>query len=41
MISRRYAKAEDLKEMKYIVDNINPLEYTTVEQVKKLIKENK
>lgn len=41
LISRRYAKAEDLKEMKYIVDNINPLEYTTVEQVKKLIKENK
>jgi len=39
--SKRYAKAEDLKEMKYIVDNINPLEYTTVDQVKKLIKENK
>lgn len=41
MMSRRYAKAEDLKEMKYIIDNINPLEYTTVEQVKKLIKDNK
>ena len=41
MISKRYAKAEDLKEMKYIVDNINPLEYTTVDQVKKLIKDNK
>jgi len=41
MFSKRYAKAEELKEMKYIVDNINPLEYTTVSQVKKLIKENK
>jgi hypothetical protein len=37
--SKRYAKAEDLKEMKYIIDNINPLEYTTVDQVKKLIKD--
>ncbi len=41
MFSKRYAKAEELKEMKYIVDNINPLEYTTVSQVKNLIKENK
>jgi len=39
MFSKRYARAEDLKEMKYVVDNINPLEYTTIEQVKKLIKE--
>jgi predicted RNase H-like nuclease (RuvC/YqgF family) len=41
MLSKRFAKKEDLKEMKYIIDNINPLEYTTVSQVKKLIKENK
>ncbi len=41
MFSKRYAKAEELKEMKYIVDNINPLEYTTVSQVKTLIKESK
>jgi predicted nucleic acid-binding Zn-ribbon protein len=41
MFSKRYAKAEELKEMKYIIDNINPLEYTTVSQVKTLIKENK
>lgn len=41
MFSKRYAKAEELKEMKYIIDNINPLEYTTVSQVKNLIKENK
>jgi hypothetical protein len=25
--------------MKYVIDNINPLEYTTIEQVKKIIKE--
>jgi vacuolar-type H+-ATPase subunit I/STV1 len=41
LFSKRYARAEDLKEMKYIIDNINPLEYTTVEQVKKIIKEQK
>lgn len=41
MFSKRYAKAEELKEMKFIVDNINPLEYTTISQVKNLIKENK
>ncbi len=39
MFSKRYARAEDLKEMKYVIDNINPLEYTTIEQVKKIIKE--
>jgi len=37
--SKRYARNEELKEMKYIIDNINPLEYTTVAQVKKIIKE--
>ncbi len=41
LFSKRYAKAEELKEIKYIIDDINPLEYTTVEQVKKLIKETK
>jgi hypothetical protein len=41
LFSKRFAKAEELKEMKYIIENINPLEYTTVEQVKKLIKDNK
>ena len=41
LFSKRFAKNEDLKEMKYIIDNINPLEYTTVSQVKKIIKENK
>ncbi len=41
MFSKRFTKAEDFKEMKYIIDNINPLEYTTVEQVKKIIKEQK
>ena len=41
LFTKRFAKAEELKEMKYIIENINPLEYTTVEQVKKLIKDNK
>jgi len=41
MFSKRFAKAEDLKEMKYVIDNINPLEYTTIEQVKKIIQEDK
>jgi len=40
LFSKRYARNEDLKEIKYIIDNINPLEYTTVEQVKKIVKEN-
>jgi len=41
LFSKRFAKSEDVKEIKYIIDNINPLEYTTISQVKKLIKENK
>jgi len=40
LFSKRYARNEELKEMKYIIDNINPLEYATVSQVKKIIKEN-
>jgi AICAR transformylase/IMP cyclohydrolase PurH len=39
LFSKRYARNEELKEMKYIIDNINPLEYTTVAQVKKIIKD--
>jgi len=41
LFSKRYARSDELKEMKYIIDNINPLEYTTVDQVKKMIKEQK
>ncbi|MDD3178416.1 MAG: hypothetical protein PHR26_02765 [Candidatus ainarchaeum sp.] len=41
LFSKKFAKEEDLKEMKYIIDNINPLEYATISQVKKIIKENK
>jgi len=40
LFSKRYARNEELKEMKYIIDNINPLEYTTVSQVKKIVKDN-
>ncbi len=32
-----YAKQEDLKELKYIVEAINPLEFVTLEQVKDLM----
>ncbi len=35
-----YAKAEEVKELKYIVEAINPLEFVTLDQVKDLIKEN-
>lgn len=36
-ISSVYAKTEDLKELKYIVEAINPLEFVTLDQVKDLI----
>lgn len=31
--------AETIKELKYVVDSINPLEYTTIDQVKAMIEE--
>jgi len=40
LFSKRYARSDELKEMKYVIDNINPLEYTTVDQVKKIIKDS-
>lgn len=33
------ATQEQLQELKYVIDSINPLEFTTIEQVKELIKE--
>lgn len=36
-----FAKTEDLKELKYIIEAINPLEFVTLGQVKDLIEENK
>ncbi|MFH1895453.1 MAG: hypothetical protein ABIJ74_02640 [archaeon] len=35
-----FAKTEDLKELKYIVEAINPLEFVTLNQVKDLLAEN-
>ncbi len=36
-----FAKSEDLKELKYIIEAINPLEFVTLGQVKDLISNNK
>jgi len=36
--SRKFVGADELKELRYIVDSINPLDLATLEQVKELIK---
>ena len=36
-IKENYAKSEEVAEMKYIVDSINPLEFVSVKEVKDLI----
>ncbi len=36
-----YAKSEDVKELKYVVEAINPLEFVTLQQAKDLIEESK
>ncbi len=33
LVKETYAKAEDLKEMKYVIDSINPLEFVTVKDL--------
>lgn len=38
-IKETYAKAEQLKEVKYVIDSINPLEFVTYKEVDKLIDE--
>ena len=40
-LDEKYAKSEDLKELKYIVEAINPLEFVTLDQVKDLMAEQK
>ncbi|MEK6970840.1 MAG: hypothetical protein AABW68_04080 [archaeon] len=41
-ISRSSAKSEDVREIKYIVDTLNPLHFITVEQAKEMMeKEHK
>jgi len=36
--SRKFVGADELKELRYIVDSINPLDLATLDQVKELIK---
>lgn len=36
-----FAKAEELKELKYVIDAINPLEFVTLEQAKELMQGKK
>ena len=38
-IKNNYAKAESLKELKFVVDSINPLDFITAKEVKELIDE--
>ena len=37
-LSRKFVTAEELKELRYIIDSINPLELATVDQVKQIVK---
>jgi hypothetical protein len=39
--SQRMVTKEDLAELKYIIDSINPLEFTTLSQVKDMIEKSK
>lgn len=36
-MKEKYAKGEELKELKYVIDSIHPLEFTTLKQVGELI----
>ena len=38
-IRETYAMSEQLQELKYVIDSINPLEFVTLDQVNKLIDE--
>jgi vacuolar-type H+-ATPase subunit I/STV1 len=38
-VQQSSAKAEEVKEIKYVVDNLNPLHFVTREQVEKLVDE--
>ena len=40
-LSQRAAKEEEVKESKYIIDNINPLHLITMEQAQQMIDKNK
>lgn len=38
-LKRNFVTSDQLKELKYVIDSINPLEYATVSQVKEMIDE--
>lgn len=40
-VSRSAAKSEDVKEIKYVVDAMNPLHFITVDQAKEMIDKSK
>ncbi len=40
-ISKRMVSKEELQELKYIIDSINPLEFATLSQVKEMIERSK
>ncbi|MFH0954783.1 MAG: hypothetical protein V1777_01655 [Candidatus Micrarchaeota archaeon] len=40
-IKDRYAKADSVSELKYVIDAINPLEFVTVKQVQELLEKEK
>ena len=35
----KFATKQELQELKYILDNLNPLEFATIDQVKELLKD--
>ena len=37
-LSRKFVTSEELKELRYIIDSINPMELATVDQVKEIVK---
>ena len=40
-LSGRLASKEEVKELKYVIDSINPLEFATLDQVKEMIEKSK
>ena len=40
-LGSRLATKEEIKELKYVIDSINPLEFTTLSQVKEMIDKSK
>ncbi len=37
-LNRKFVSSEELKELRYIIDSINPMELATVSQVKEIVK---